>query len=86
MRREKKPIVLDDDRRAALLRSLETLFAAEFDEELSSFKSERVVDLMLRRLGPVVYNQAIQDARAYMFEHREDRDALWPREVNDVPS
>jgi len=68
-------INLSDDRKSALIRAFKTFFQEEFDEQLSQFKAEQVVDFFIKTLGPAVYNQAICDARAFMMEKLEDLDA-----------
>jgi len=65
------PIRLTDERRQQLLAGLRAMYREEFDEELSSFRAERLLDHFLATLGPQVYNQAVQDARAY-FQTRLD--------------
>jgi len=67
-------IRLSEERRAAILARLKDLYSAEFDEELSGYRADRILDFFLRRLGPSVYNQAIQDARKFMLEKLEDLD------------
>ena len=61
-----KTITLSDDRRERLVGQLQSLFQAEFDETLSSFRAAQVLDLMLITLGPGIYNQAVQDVRAHL--------------------
>ena len=58
-----------------ILRLLKDHFAAEFDEELSTYRAELILDFFVKTLGPSVYNQAIQDARKFMLERLEDLDA-----------
>jgi uncharacterized protein (DUF2164 family) len=48
------------------------LFSKEFDEKLSDFRAEKVVDLMLRTLGPAIYNQGVQDARTHLQSKLDD--------------
>jgi uncharacterized protein (DUF2164 family) len=57
---------LSPDRRAALLEALTSYFAAEFDEPLSAFRAEALLDFFVRELGPPVYNQGVRDAAAFM--------------------
>ena len=59
-------IRLAPDRRAALLESVTAYFAAEFDETLSPFRAEALLDFFVRELGPPVYNQGVRDAAAFM--------------------
>ena len=69
-----KQITLSDDRRARLVGQLQTLFKAEFDETLSEFRAEQIIDLMLTTLGPGIYNQAVQDVRAHLQAKLDDLD------------
>ena len=68
-------IRLSDERRGVLVDKLTRLFGEEFDEELSSFRAERIVEFFVRTLGPQVYNQAIGDARSFLQEKLDDLDA-----------
>jgi len=57
---------LSPDRRAALLESLTAYYTAEFDETLSGFRAEALLDFFVRELGPPVYNQGVRDAAAFV--------------------
>ena len=59
-------IHLSPDRRAALLETLTAYYATEFDETLSAFRAESLLDFFVRELGPPLYNQGVRDAAAYM--------------------
>ncbi len=65
-------ITLAPDRRAQLTAHLQQLFSKDFDEKLSEFRAGEIVDLMLRTLGPAVYNQAVQDVRANLQTRLDD--------------
>jgi uncharacterized protein (DUF2164 family) len=67
-------IDLDDARRERLVSSLRGFYLEEFDEELSAFRGEQLLDFFLRTLGPQVYNQAVQDARGFMQRSLDDLD------------
>ena len=73
-RKPESKIKLSPDRRADVTRQLQLLFGREFDEELSDFRATAVIDLMLKTLGPAVYNQAVQDARAHLQAKLDDLD------------
>jgi len=83
-KREKNPtrIILSDERRNAILRELKDFYAGTFDEDLSSYRAEQILLFFLRNLGPPVYNQAIQDARAFMLEKLDDLDATFYEKEN----
>jgi uncharacterized protein (DUF2164 family) len=59
-------IRLSEDRRARLLRSIKAHFTEHFDEPLSDFRAEGLLDFFVRELGPPVYNQGVRDAVGYV--------------------
>jgi uncharacterized protein (DUF2164 family) len=67
-------IKLSADRRATLLKMLTEFYTDSFDTELSEYRAERLLDFFIKQLGPPIYNQAIADARAFMFEKLDDLD------------
>ena len=73
-------IALSDARKKKVLLLLEGFYLQEFDQELSSFQAERLLEFFVRTLGPPLYNQAIAAARAFVQEKLEDLDAefYWP--------
>ncbi len=69
-----KQITLSTERRERLIGQLQTLFSSEFDEALSEFRAEQILELMLKTLGPGIYNQAVQDVRAHLQTKLDDLD------------
>lgn len=67
-------IQLSDERLDRLTEDIQALFLDEFDRELSEFQARRLLDFMLVQLGAPVYNQAIQDARAFFQAKLDDLD------------
>ena len=67
-------IVLADQRRADLVAAIQAFFVTELDQELSDFKAREVLDFFIRRLGAPVYNQAVQDVRAFLQDRVSDLD------------
>lgn len=67
-------IKLSDERRHQLLLALEGFYLESFDEQLSQFRAEQILDFMLTALGPPIYNQAVQDARAFMQRQLDELD------------
>ena len=65
-------IQLSPDRRAALLKTVQAYFLDEFDESLSGFRAEALLDFFVRELGPPVYNQGVRDACGAMQEKLND--------------
>ena len=67
-------VTLDDARRDRLIRGLQGLFLQEFDEDLSTFRAEQILDHFLDVLAPQAYNQGVQDARGFMQRKLDDLD------------
>ena len=67
-------IRLSDERKRDLAQALAKFHLEAFDEELSAYRAERLLEFLIRTLGPPVYNQAIQDARGFLQEKLEDLD------------
>jgi uncharacterized protein (DUF2164 family) len=65
-------IRLSPERRATLLRALKDYFATEFDEPLSDFRAEALLDFLVGQLGPPVYNQGVRDAAGYVQQKLAD--------------
>lgn len=59
-------IKLSDEARANLVSDVQTFLHGEYDLSLSDFQATGLTNFLLRRLGARVYNQAIQDARAFV--------------------
>ena len=67
-------IQLSEERRELLSAAIQQMFLEEFERDLSEFQAQRLIDFLMSQLGPPVYNQAIQDARAYIQLKLDDLD------------
>ena len=67
-------IELDEVRRQGLISGVQGFFLQEFEEDLSTFRAEQLLDFFLEAVGPQVYNQAVQDARVFMQSKLDDLD------------
>ena len=77
-------IQLSEERRASLLRSIKEHFAEHFDEPLSDFRAEALLDFFVRELGPPVYNQGVRDAPSYIQSKLADIDGdVYEREPSE---
>ncbi len=65
---------LGTERKTEIANALIRLFATRFDEELSQFRAEEITDFMASQIGPYQYNQAINDACAFMMAKLDDMD------------
>lgn len=67
-----KPIELSKEHQHDALREIKEYFSAERDEQISDFQAQNLLDFILNRIGPSIYNQAIADAHAIMLNNVED--------------
>ncbi len=65
-------IKLSEERRDRVIRSTKEFFAETFDDELSDYRAQRIVDFFTKELGPPVYNQAIRDAYGFIQDKLSD--------------
>lgn len=65
-------IRLSDERRTRMLDSVKRYFEEEFDETLSDFRAEGMLDFFVAELGPAVYNQGVRDACAALQDKLTD--------------
>lgn len=65
---------IEEARRKQIVAELQSFFLEQFDEELSQFRADQILDFLAGALAPQVYNQAIQDARKFMQTRLDDLD------------
>jgi len=65
-------IALSEDRRSQVTSEVRRFLAREFEMEMSEFQAHRLLEFFVRHLGAPVYNQAIQDARAFLHDKLSD--------------
>jgi len=56
-----------------------SMFMDDFDEEISDFKADQILDAFIEKLGPDIYNAAIQDMKIFMMNQIEDIDAIFQK-------
>jgi uncharacterized protein (DUF2164 family) len=65
-------IRLSDERRLRVLDALKQYYADHFDEPLSDFRAEGLLDFCVAELGPAMYNQGVRDACGALQEKLAD--------------
>ena len=70
----KKEIELKPSDKKVLIIDIKDFFLKEFDEEIGDLRADIILDFILQKAGPVVYNQGVNDARAWFREKFEDLD------------
>lgn len=68
-------VQLTDERRGRIIGELQGYFADSFDEDLSQFRAEGLLDFVLAQVGPAAYNQGVRDACAHLQEKLIDLEA-----------
>ncbi|RAV22959.1 DUF2164 domain-containing protein [Paenibacillus contaminans] len=53
---------LPREQKQQLIERVQSYFYEERSEEIGDLSAELLLDYMIREIGPVIYNQAIQDA------------------------
>ena len=67
---------LDEIRKTEALRALQRAYAEVIEEDLSDFRADAFLEAVLKAVGPVVYNQAVQDVRAHMQSQLDDLEGV----------
>ena len=65
-------IRLAPERRAKVLTSIHQYFEENFDEPISDFRAQALLDFFVMELGPAVYNQGVRDASSFIQDKLTD--------------
>ena len=63
--------LLEDERRAAVF-CLREYFDKELEQELGGLPAEMLLDFILKKIGPSIYNQGVIDAQQYITDRAEE--------------
>lgn len=74
--RGEPPIEIPPESRIRALASIRRFFAEELEHEIGDLKAGLVLDYILAEHGPLIYNQAIADARAFVEDRMVDLGAV----------
>ncbi len=72
-------IKLSPEQKGLLRQKTIVLFKENFDEDISDFKADQMLDAFIEKLGPGIYNAAIEDMKIFMMNQLEDLDALFQK-------
>lgn len=59
-------IEFNEQRRKLLIEKVQVYFTNEMDESIGELKAGFLVDFFLEQMGAAIYNQAIDDAHAFI--------------------
>ena len=69
-------ITLSDNRLKIIIEELQSYFRNEHDETIGELKAEMMVEFFIKKLGPKIYNQAIDDANSFIQDKLIDLDGI----------
>lgn len=67
-----KRIELSKDKKDYMIGAIKEYFINEREEDLGDLAAALILDFFMEKLGPEIYNQAIQDAYMFMNEKIQD--------------
>lgn len=67
-----KNFKLEKEVKMKIVREIQQYFLDERDEEIGNLSAELLLQFMIERVGPAIYNQGIQDAHALVSKKIED--------------
>jgi uncharacterized protein (DUF2164 family) len=73
-------IALEPEVKEQALASIKRFLREELELDVGDLKAGTVLEYVLRELGPVVYNRAIQDAQRWFQERALDLDGVCHQE------
>lgn len=67
-------VKLTKEQREKALRDIQYYYSKEREEEITSLASELLLDFFLKEIAPTIYNEALQDAKAWFTAKLSDLD------------
>ena len=65
-------IDIPKDKEARIIESIKHYFEENLEDEIGDLKASLLLDYVIHEIGPVIYNQAILDAQAFMADKMND--------------
>ena len=69
-------IKLDKDKMRLVTEKVQCYFRDELDQPIGDLKAEMLIAFFIKELGPKIYNQAIEDANAFIQEKLLDLEGI----------
>lgn len=69
-------IELSKEQKKQAVQDIKEYFARERGEEIGDLAGGIILDFIIEKIGPYIYNQAIADIQKFMSEKIEDMDGL----------
>ena len=65
-------IHLTEDQRRNMMKEIESFWLDEFDEKTGVIKQQAIFDFFVEQFAPVIYNRALDDAKAWCKQSMEN--------------
>jgi len=72
-------IELSPIQKELLRQNVISMFAEDLDEDISDFKADQILEAFIEKLGPSIYNAAVEDMKGYLINQIEDLGALFQK-------
>ena len=70
--RDENSIKVTKETRDYMVSEIKTYFLKERDEEIGDLAADLILDFILEKLAPELYNQGVYDSHRYMVDAVED--------------
>lgn len=68
----KSDIRISKENKELMISFIKEYFEKERDEELGDLAAAMILDFIMEKLGPIIYNQGIRDSYEYLSDKLED--------------
>ena len=65
-------IHLTEDQKRNMMKEIESFWLDEFDEKTGAIKQQAIFDFFMEQFAPVIYNRALDDAKAWCKQSMEN--------------
>lgn len=76
MKKEPDRIELDGEQRKNAMMDIQDYFYKERSEDLGNLGADIMLDFIMDKIAPYIYNKAISDAQKYVADRADDMYAL----------
>ena len=69
-------IKISEERLKLMAEQVQSYFRTEHEDSIGDLKAEMIVEFFIKSLGPQIYNQAIDDAHAFIQDKLLDLEGI----------
>ena len=66
---------LTEEQKKNLMSEIHNFFKSEYDEDLGIIKQQKIMDMFVEQLAPIVYNKALDDAILWYKRQQDNLEA-----------